>query len=100
MNQTKQFDLAILAIKKSIEYYRNIEQKTFELGQEVRSWEAELHRINAETIMVKMTNNHQEFAELYKEKRSIEKSLHACEKSMKTLTALKRSYIECPLILN
>lgn len=93
-------DLAITATKISLAIWQQAEQKRFEIAQEVRSWEAELHRVKSEIIMVKMTDNHQQFAELYREKRHIERSLKKSESSSLNIQSLCQSFIQSPIILN
>lgn len=96
--KTKNFEIE--ATKTSIAFWQNAEQKRFETAQEMRSWEAELNSINFELEMVKMTNNHQRFADLYKEKRHIERSLYRSKRSAKTIQTLCDTIVQSPIILN
>lgn len=93
-------ELCIKAAKTSLAFWQQVEQKRFETAQEVRSWEAELHRVKSEIVMVKMTNNHQQFADLTREKWSIERSLRSCNKRIANLNTLMCSIIQSPIILN
>ena len=92
--------LRIIATKTSLAFWQQAEQRRYEAAQEVRSWETEFHRINAEIIMVKMTDNHQQFAELYKEMRHIKRSLKNSEYSLLNIQSLCQSFIKSPIILN
>lgn len=93
-------DNLVNATKTSLAIWQQAEQKRFETAQEVRSWEAELHRVKSEIVMVKMTNNHQQFADLTREKWSIERSLKKSEASFLNIQSLCQTIINSPIILN
>lgn len=82
----------------SLQFYFNVSRMLDETAQEIRSLKSELHRNNCETQMVKMTSNHQQYFELFQERRMLERSLFNCEKRFSNLHSLDR--INFPMILN
>lgn len=81
-------------------FYADVENGLHQTSEEMRSWEAELHRNNCETEMVKMTSNHQMFYDLHKERESLQRNLFKSEKRFLNLFALGQALIQSPLIIN
>ena len=82
----------------SLQFYFNVSRMLDETAQEIRSLKSELYRNICETQMVKMTSNHQQYFELFQERRMLERSLFNCEKRFSNLHSLKA--INISLILN
>lgn len=93
-------ELARKAERFNIYFYADVEKGLHQTSEEMRSWEAELHRNNCETEMVKMTSNHQMYFDLFRERRTIERSLFNSEMRFSNLFVISKSLIESPLILN
>lgn len=82
----------------SLQFYFNVNRMLDETSQEIRSLESELHRNTCEMEMVKMTSNHQQYFDLFQERRMLERSLFNCEKRFLNLNSLEQ--INFPMILN
>lgn len=93
-------ELARKAERFNIYFYADVEKGLHQTSEEMRSWEAELHRNNCETEMVKMTQNHKQYFDLFRERRTIERSLFNSEKRFSNLYALGQALIQSPLIIN
>ena len=94
------FEIMKKAERFNLYFYADVEKGLHQTSEEMRSWEAELHRNNCEIEMVKMTSNHQMFYDLHKERESLQRDLFKSEKRFSNLFVLGKSLINSPLILN
>lgn len=93
-------ELARKAERFNLYFYADVEKGLHQTSEEMRSWEAELHRNICETEMVKMTQNHKQYFDLFRERRTIERSLFNSEMRFSNLYALGQALIQSPLIIN